>query len=209
MSNTDSLAEITRQIAHRVDNLRNDIVASFQHDDPSQRVAFLQGIAIGILHDFAPVMSWLERNRPLENAKAVRDRLWSILEEAKQCAGMEIPHLAGGKISRSEDELTEGARRGAELIVVANRFAVSLLGLADDIEAESNTGFLTSTQLAKKHRVNAEALRKRLERWKRTHPDDWQEVANRRSKEAQYLFRESAVLPIIKKLKASGKRPAK
>jgi hypothetical protein len=72
----------------------------------------------------------------------------------------------------------------------------------------TGSGMLGCTELAELFEVNADALRKRLERWKPTHQDDWKEVQERRPRESKYLYRISAVLPIIEKLKAPGERPA-
>jgi hypothetical protein len=62
---------------------------------------------------------------------------------------------------------------------------------------------LSCPDLASRYKVNAEALRKRLERWMPTHQEDWLEVTNRRPRDPKYLYRVSAVLPIIRELQQS------
>lgn len=62
----------------------------------------------------------------------------------------------------------------------------------------------------------AEALRDRLEkrlfRFRKRNPEGWHEVCDPRPREARYLYRLSAVAPLVRELaslKASAKRPSK
>jgi hypothetical protein len=67
--------------------------------------------------------------------------------------------------------------------------------------------------LAAKYGVPQPALEKRLERWRNAHPQEsgkgWIEAPDRGPRQPKYLYRVSAVLPIIEDLKASGGRRAK
>ena len=76
------------------------------------------------------------------------------------------------------------------------------------------TALLAPTDLAKQFKLNAEALRKKLGRWRKTNHEGWIENTERKQHEPKYLYRVSAVLPILRTaLKASaetsGERPAK
>ena len=77
-----------------------------------------------------------------------------------------------------------------------------------------HAGYFSAADLAAKHQVNAEALRKRLERWRLKSPGGpFIEDVERKSKEPGFLYAELDVLPLIESLKkasdsASGKRPA-
>jgi hypothetical protein len=70
---------------------------------------------------------------------------------------------------------------------------------------------LSARDLAKRFDVPPEPLRKRLERWREQNQDgrDWVEVEDRGTREPRFLYRLSAVKPVIDDLKASPKRPTK
>lgn len=61
-------------------------------------------------------------------------------------------------------------------------------------------GFYSAGDLATRHKVKAEPLRKRLERWrkKRFGSDDWTEQADRANRAPRFLYRESAVADIVR-----------
>ncbi len=75
-------------------------------------------------------------------------------------------------------------------------------------------GHFSVSDLATRHKVNAEALRKRLDRWRSGQPDGaFIENSEAKSREAKYLYSEQAVMPVIESMKstsgtASGERPA-
>lgn len=62
-------------------------------------------------------------------------------------------------------------------------------------------GFLGVKSLAQKHGVEAEALRKRLERWREKRLDDYIENDGRKPNEEKFLYREAAVLDIIHRMR--------
>ena len=71
---------------------------------------------------------------------------------------------------------------------------------ADGKTPTKEQGWLSCSDLATKHKVSADSLRKRLERWRRKHADGWMEVggSERGTRDAQFLYRESAVLEVIR-----------
>jgi hypothetical protein len=71
-------------------------------------------------------------------------------------------------------------------------------------------GYVSSFDLAAKHERKSEALRKRLDRFRRDNKNGWQEVKDRLPTEPQFLYLESAVLDIIMAcpVQLSGIRPA-
>jgi hypothetical protein len=60
---------------------------------------------------------------------------------------------------------------------------------------------LGPSDLAEKHGVSLRALRGRLDRWRYEHDAGYFEMANRKRNEPQFLYDESAVMPIIEALK--------
>lgn len=73
----------------------------------------------------------------------------------------------------------------------------------------TQTGFLTAPEIARRHRVKLEPLRKRLERWRAAHLDDdtWIEIADRKQRRPKYLFKVEAVLPIVNALQQGSRTP--
>ena len=73
-----------------------------------------------------------------------------------------------------------------------------------DLDAVGSTAFVAISELATKHKVPAEALRKRLYRWRKHHLDGWHEVERsaRGSRGAKFMYQESAVIGIIRDMKS-------
>ncbi len=63
------------------------------------------------------------------------------------------------------------------------------------------SGMMSIRDLAEKHRVDQQILRKALERWRLNHDDGYSEVTTRRQNEPRFLFEESAILPVIDGIK--------
>jgi hypothetical protein len=63
---------------------------------------------------------------------------------------------------------------------------------------------LSVAELAGYFGVPQEALRKRLERWRKEHDDGWVETTNRKTRDPSYLYEVGAVRPVIEELRASG-----
>jgi hypothetical protein len=61
---------------------------------------------------------------------------------------------------------------------------------------------LSPRELADKHGVSGEALRKRLDRWRHEHDAGYVEVSNSTPREPKYLYDEAVVVSVIEALKA-------
>jgi hypothetical protein len=123
-------------MAERIGRLANEVVESFQSDDPARRIARLQQVEGEILFGMLPVVGWLERWRPAGTAELVKARLADTLREAVCCAGLDIPLYAGGEPARVAGEPDLGVLRTAALAAGSKLLAASLRDLADTIEAE-------------------------------------------------------------------------
>ena len=66
---------------------------------------------------------------------------------------------------------------------------------------ETVSAKLSPNDLARKHGVSLGPLRKRLDRWRYEHDAGYSEVRNRKRNEPQFLYDESAVIPVIISLK--------
>jgi hypothetical protein len=129
-------ASQARQMAERIRRLHEEVRASFQSTDADQRRARLLHVANEIAVGMLSVNGWLERRRPAETADLFKRRMMFVLNEAVQCAGLDIPEFAGGMVVQAAGELSLGAERTAALLVTAKALAASLLDWADDIEEE-------------------------------------------------------------------------
>lgn len=136
MSETFDPANQARQIAERIGVLANEIVASFQSNDANHRIARMGQIRSEILYGMIPVIGWIERKRPADTADLVNRRLHFVLNEAVQCAGLDIPEYEGGKISRVKGRASAGAERTATLLVSGVVLRQMLHQWADEIESE-------------------------------------------------------------------------
>ena len=119
--------------------------------------------------------------------------------------------LAGGPEPGKNEEKDKGAGKNGEN-------EKPLVMQQDEPLTDNDNVPMSPTELAQKHNVNQDALRKRLERLRLNDSKCFIEVADRGSKEAQYLYYRSAAMPIIRDMqrkslktsgKMSGKRPAK
>ena len=70
------------------------------------------------------------------------------------------------------------------------------------VTSQAASAKMSTHDLATRHGVDAEALRKRLDRWRRGHDAGYSEVSNARRNEPKYLYDESVVMPVIEALKA-------
>lgn len=98
----------------------------------------------------------------------------------------------------------KGALSGTD-VILDREHGPSHVNVDDD-------AMLPSARLAELFGVDAEALRKRLERWRKSHGDGWIENTERNSRQPQYLYRVGAVRSVIGAMKGSGgastERPA-
>jgi len=77
--------------------------------------------------------------------------------------------------------------------------------------AEADTTWFSCSGLAQLSGLSVrqtEALRKRLERYRRTHDEGYVEVANRKPRQPQFLYRLGDIRDIIEDMKASGETPS-
>jgi len=72
-----------------------------------------------------------------------------------------------------------------------------------------DSAWYTHAALANAFGVDSEALRKRLDRYRKNNLDGWEKKQDSRPREAKYLYKMAAVRPLIEDLRASGERPAK
>lgn len=70
---------------------------------------------------------------------------------------------------------------------------------------QPSNGYYSYAELADRHDVDKDRLRKRLDRWRKDTFNGWRETTERTSTEARYVYQESAVTGVITALK---KRPA-
>jgi hypothetical protein len=131
-----ALADYTRQVAQCFDHIAEEIRASFRSNDPAWRTRRLQHTGNRIRHIMLPIIGWLEQRRPAETARLVTSRLYTILREAVECAGLDIPEFIGGTTAQSSGPVSPGAARAAALLVTTDAFKKSLMEWAFDIEAE-------------------------------------------------------------------------
>ncbi len=125
-----------REIAEKIQQLPDKVLASFAASDPQERVSRLQGVANEILVEALPVITWLEHHRYPMMVEMVKRRLFHVANEAQACAAMEIREYAGGKISPPADRPSPGQERTAVLIVATRLIADQWRQCADEIRAE-------------------------------------------------------------------------
>jgi len=65
------------------------------------------------------------------------------------------------------------------------------------------------SRFAEVFNVDKEALRKRLDRYRKQSFDGWKANEDRRPREAGYLYQLRAVKTVVEELRASSQRPAK
>jgi hypothetical protein len=91
---------------------------------------------------------------------------------------------------------TVGARP-VDLQALAKTLATAkpilLLVMAASPEPRDDADLLSVAALAARYRLNAEALRKRLQRWQAGTMDGWVEVEDRARNQPRYLYRVGAV----------------
>lgn len=136
----ETVADRTRSIADRVEAMPDEVVKSFKIVDPLTRQRAIQEICQRISFDFLPVLSWIERRRTVEAANMMRNRVFTVLEIAFQCSGMDIPEYADGVISRVNGaDGSEGIHKNASNVVTAIMTAALLRDWATDMEAAEHS----------------------------------------------------------------------
>jgi len=77
-------------------------------------------------------------------------------------------------------------------------------GDAHEPPDELSSAKMSARELAEKHTVDPDKLRKRLDTWRYDHDSGYVGVQNRKPREPKYLYDESAVMPVIEKLKQAA-----
>ncbi len=130
-----SLVQTARELAQRVRTLPDEIVASFSKSSPQDRVNHVSQITSRISWDAIPLITWIERNRPL-SADLEKRRFAMMEDDAVLCAKLDIPEYRDGVVNpRAEgDPISDSAKQVATLLVFCIAFENALLGWAEEIE---------------------------------------------------------------------------
>jgi hypothetical protein len=133
---------------------------------------------------------------PWERAQNGLDIIW-VDELAQQGRDLETLLMAydGGEPAR------ESTRDNPPAIKENNSGAA---GASPQVVIPVSDAKMSPRNLAEKYGVGAEALRKRLDRWRYAHDAGYVEVSNPPRNEPKYLYDESAVMSVIEVLKAKS-----
>ncbi|MAG94252.1 MAG: hypothetical protein CMJ48_10935 [Planctomycetaceae bacterium] len=198
-----------------IDSLR--IENTHRHPGETAMLAARQAVALEFLNS---------RQRGKLVAVVAFDLVESLVKQSHQRAASEwaveeLVHnglLAALRMSRQNEDGQPIDKRGPldDVMLYASRD--DLAEFADVLPAASPASLtaisvesearLSTPDLAKEYTVPLGALRKRLERWRKNHDCDYDEVENRRRNEPRFLYCESAVIPVIKAILSSTSRPS-
>lgn len=150
---------------------------------------------------FDRVRVWLQLNAP----RVVDDVLQRI-----ESLSSRIPLQWG---DTEEDLITEMAEVAYYLMTVAKELEASGETKVDETRQEtsekdnltghqnlaalSDKAMMNHRDFAEKLGVEAESLRKRLDRWRKDNGDGWQELTEPRAREPRYLYRVGAVRDVL------------
>lgn len=143
-----------------------------------------------------------------------------LVPDLDQVQAINIGILDARRLPDDADTLQKLAKRfEAKADAQESDHGPSSASLARPTEAKpiDETASMAPADIAQQFNLSPEPLRKRLDRWRKTHHDGWIEVTERKPREPLYLYRISAVRPVIDALIASGEasgevsgeRPAK
>lgn len=153
------------------------------------------------------------------------DEIQPVISDGVAALRAEDRELAGRIFTRLQSALPEylvGATREIDaakvrmdILALRGMFERSLSELLaveseqKDKQSQGLSGWLTPGELAETHGLPLDALRKRLERYRKKTMDGWKETGNRKSREARFVFNVEMARPIIDAMKAGQrKRPA-
>jgi len=144
----ESLAELTRTIAARLESLTKAIHQSFAHGRPAaDRTRIVNGIVTAIWVDALPVISWMERRQHPRISDLNKNRMEYILSQAIACAQQDIPEYATGRPRAIPGQArSPGCLMTAALRVTCSCFAAYLCDLAADMEFEDRQRALCPRQ---------------------------------------------------------------
>ena len=77
-----------------------------------------------------------------------------------------------------------------------------------DIPSPDEDSHLSPARLAELFGLPPDPLRKRLARWRAGHDEGWIENSNRKTREAQFLYRVGSIRPVLEDMMRSAERPA-
>jgi len=129
------------------------------------------------------------------------DRGWITVEAGRYC------------VAREQLDIRRAAGLNVPPPAAGIEQEKAALASAAEAHGDWSATWLHHGEISRRFAVDAGALRKRLDRWRVGHDDDWREVPDRRPREPKYLYRLAAVAPLVDELRASGEssseRPAK
>lgn len=99
---------------------------------------------------------------------------------------------------RAQADLTAEVREAA----IADRIEPQEAG--DGSMAVHDEARLSPAELAERFGVPKDALRQRLDEWRKKHHEGWYEVTDRKPREAQYIYRVGSVRHIIEQMQATS-----
>jgi len=199
-----------------IDSLR--IENTHRHPGETAMLAARQAVALEFLNS---------RQRGKLVAVVAFDLVESLVKQSHQRAASEWAveellqdgSLAALRMSRQNEDGQPIEKRGPldDVMLYASRDDlaefIDALAAASSAPPTANSTetrpMLSAPDLAAKHGVPKNALRKRLERWRLNQDSGWIENGDPCLGEPTYLYSESAVLPIIDALRASATRPSR
>lgn len=161
--------------------------------------------------DGTEILSEIDRNLTVQPPYQIRWRLSNSLEMCLDANFRAPGNLTFYKLTTMGHELREPLEpRGPGTGAKPSHQPTSAASPSDEPDA-----WLGHSAIAEAYGVDSESLRKRLDRLRRSDHNCYKEVAEseRKPREPKYLYRVSAVRPIIVEMEASGgasgERPAK
>jgi hypothetical protein len=225
MDDRPLIAEQFRQLASEYEAVTHPMV-EYGLDDRAGKLT-IAAFHRGYLADVPGLASWIEWvEKPPEHPSD--GRCWLVpcasnlfgqlcgnhlLDGQKQADGtwkIISDKSHGGILPSIYPDLLPGHRVGAQPEAVGRdkQRAVICRWLAAEVErtriidSVGSQAKLSPAELAKKHDVPHDRLRKRLDRWRYEHDSGYVEVSNAARNEPRYLYDESAVMSVISGLKA-------
>lgn len=132
----ETVGDRARTVAERIATLHQQVRASFQVADVTERMNKLQNVGVEIVFDLMPVFSWLERKKPPDKVQLLQSRLNALFCHAIACAGRDIPEYTNKHVAPNAGGLSDGAIAVGELLVAAKLVAAHLVDWGNEIDAE-------------------------------------------------------------------------
>ncbi len=102
-----------------------------------------------------------------------------------------------------------GARLTVDRDAITTTLSAGSVGAAETVNASplDDDGWYASSRIANAYDISADALRKRLQRFRHGNMDGWKDNDDRRRNEPKHLYQLKAVMPVVNALRASARRP--